>query len=120
MLRILVMVNNIILGEAIENLFSLNDDCLVMRMLPTVESKLALVIDRFQPAVIIIEESVAGVNPEELDVTSADPGYLRVITISSEQNEVAIKDIYRVPVAGLGDLAFLAKSAASMLPGDLE
>ncbi len=110
MVRVLIVTNRSILGEALEKLLARETDLVVKSVMPVSEDDVKQAIDNFRPSVTIIEDRLLCINLIGRDLLWSGTGSLRFITVSSEKNEVEIIEICRVPLSGLKDLVKQVRS----------
>lgn len=104
MVRILIVANVPILGEALETFIAHEKDMAVSRIDPGIGDDVTGEILRIQPDVLIIEDDMANALLPASGKDLLDHGRLLVIRISSEKAIMQVCEARHVPVTSMSDI----------------
>lgn len=110
MVRILIVANVPILGEALETCIAHEEEMEVFRIDPGVGDDIAGEILRIQPDVLVIEDDRVNTVLSLSNQNLLDHGHLLVIRISSEREIMHVCEARHVPVTSMADIVETIKA----------
>jgi DNA-binding NarL/FixJ family response regulator len=109
-MRVLLMTQNILLGDALESILSQAINLLVHRILFANADGLLQAANDYQPDVIILEEGIICQNSLFLPSQWEDNGRLCIILVNPEINQIHIHNKFRVSLTRAADFIALIEN----------
>ena len=118
-MRVLMMTQNSLLGDALESILSQAINLLVHRILFADADGLLQATNDYQPEVIILEEGIVCESSLCLSNQWLDNGRLCIILVSPEVNQIHVHDKFRVSLTRAADFIALIENCPSQWPNTL-
>lgn len=111
--RVLMMTQNTLFGDALENILSRAITLLVHRILFANTDDFWQATDDYQPEVIILEEGIIHESTLCLSRQWPGNGRLCIILVSPKVNQVYVHDKFRMPLTHVTDFIALVENCPS-------